>query len=1065
MSDRNVAVRLRLILDGFKGQADSAASSLDKVGKSGKDAGISTQAGMGAAETATSAAAAGAGKAAEQAGQATSKWDSFAASATTNRESWGQVGGVLTGVGVAITGLGVAALKTGIEYNTLQQTTRAALTTIMGSAEAANAQMDKLDDFATTSPFAKGVFIEAQQQLLAFGMEAEDVLPTLDAIQNAVAATGGSNQDIAELTAIIAKIGASAKITAEDLNQFGERGVDAATIIGEQMGMTGAQIRDEITAGTLDADAAIAALTTGMMENFDGAADGVKNTFAGALDRVKAAWRDLSSSLAEPFVSAGGGGIALDALNGLADVMRSFETLPEPVKVAMTVMGGLVGVTSLVAGGFLLLAPRIVETVGAVGTLRSSMPRLDSALSSTTRGLGRFRGAASAAAIGLAAVQAAAVIAGPAMDKILAPTGETADALEEFAGQAARGAIGADTLNASFADLIQRKEGVGEFQTAIDGIADPGLWGNIDNILVGTIGVLTLGIVDLNSTSEEARDRIAAMGEELAGLDAGKAAEAFQSMAAETDGSEQSLARLLEYMPAYRDSLEQQATAAGLATDDQTLLKIAMGEIIPVAEDASGALDGVGNSVEFAAAAAEASAEKTAEMEQALEDVGLAADGTIQSLTTFVDFLQQAGLMQLSARDAARNYQEAIDGIGGTVDGLIEQYGSLNGILNESKTGFDITTQAGRDAETAFDDLASSGAAYTQSLADAGASQGELQASMTGTYESLITAAGQFGITGEAADGLAREVMGIPEGVSIDSWMSDEAKIRAEATTGAVNGVPDMVTIDSWMSEAAKDTADATKRSADDVPEQETIDSWMSDEAFIEAIRTRAAVLGIPEQDAIDSFMSSAARNEADATTAEVLGIPPGASVSSFMSNYARIEAQNTAAAINAIPSYKESRIVVITERNEIVRPGQVGLTALGGRLPKNSNGMRLPTTGPGTDTTDGILGVSPTTGAPITWVDKGEWIINGRSSEKHNRLLGAINRDDPRLAMLPGLAGGGQVSRQFAAAPSYAGMGGGSVTAPPVEDHWHFHNAVIASPSQLKQEKAALIRTKRSLR
>lgn len=79
-----------------------------------------------------------------------------------------------------------------------------------------------------------------------------------------------------------------------------------------------------------------------------------------------------------------------------------------------------------------------------------------------------------------------------------------------------------------------------------------------------------------------------------------------------------------------------------------------------------------------------------------------------------------------------------------------------------------------------------------------------------------------------------------------------------------------------------------------------------------------------------------------------------------------------------------------------------------GSRLPKNSVGSRLPTSGPGTSTTDGILGIGYD-GVPTSWVDKGEWIINGRSSEKYNGLLAAINRDDPRLNTLPKFAEGGR--------------------------------------------------------
>lgn len=90
----------------------------------------------------------------------------------------------------AVGALGIAALKVGVDYNRMQQSSRAALKTLLGSAEAANAQMDKLDDFARNSPFSKAVFIQAQQQLLGFGVAANDVIPALDAIQNAVASMG-----------------------------------------------------------------------------------------------------------------------------------------------------------------------------------------------------------------------------------------------------------------------------------------------------------------------------------------------------------------------------------------------------------------------------------------------------------------------------------------------------------------------------------------------------------------------------------------------------------------------------------------------------------------------------------------------------------------------------------------------------------------------------------------------------------------------------------------------------------------------------------------------------------
>ena len=231
----------------------------------------------------------------------------------------------------AVVGLGVAALKVGLDYNRMQQSSSAALTTLLGSAEAANAQMDKLDEFAKTSPFAKQVFIQAQQQLIGFGMAADDVLPTLDAIQNAVAAVGGSNEDISEITRVLAQVTSSGKITAETFNQLGARGIDAATIIGESMGKTGAEIRDSVTKGTLDADVAVKALTDGMMVRFGGATANIKQQMDGAADRVKGAWRDIGSVMATPLIDPTGGGQLVEWTNLFADGLRAIEKQAEPV--------------------------------------------------------------------------------------------------------------------------------------------------------------------------------------------------------------------------------------------------------------------------------------------------------------------------------------------------------------------------------------------------------------------------------------------------------------------------------------------------------------------------------------------------------------------------------------------------------------------------------------------------------------------------------------------------------------------------------------------------------------
>ncbi len=98
---------------------------------------------------------------------------------------------------------------------------------------------------------------------------------------------------------------------------------------------------------------------------------------------------------------------------------------------------------------------------------------------------------------------------------------------------------------------------------------------------------------------------------------------------------------------------------------------------------------------------------------------------------------------------------------------------------------------------------------------------------------------------------------------------------------------------------------------------------------------------------------------------------------------------------------------------------GPVPLNNAGGRflpayaLGDRHAGYRLPSTGPGTEITDGFLAVNAY-GMPVARLDADEWIINGESSETYHQLLRGINADTPRAraAMaayqsLPGYAEG----------------------------------------------------------
>lgn len=543
--------------------------------------------------------------------QASTAAGRLAQSARENRDAWTQASVPLLAVGTGVTAMGAAALRTGIQYNTLQQTTRAALTTLTGSAAEASAQMDKLDAFARNSPFAKQTFIQAQQQLLGFGMEASKVLPTLDAIQNAVAAFGGSNQQISEIAFIMAQIQAAGKITATDLMQLGQRGVDAATLIGSQMGMTGAQIRESITAGSLSAGDALDALTAGMDQRFGGAAENVKNTFTGAMDRVMAAWRDLSSELAAPLVGPEGGGLFTGLLNETADVMRGFQDLPGPVKAGTAALTGAGGAAALVSGGFLLLAPRIVETRAAMAVLAADMPKTSRALSGVSK-------AAGIAATALIAYQAAGALAS---DFDVAGTNEFANALSDVSGSLDQLASAEATKLPGWLFGLPGMilPGFGTVSRELNGVKDA-----FDQLDASTFGRGFDKLTPWEDGFDKASKAVNQMDAALAGFvqsgSLDQAEEGFQKLVDTTGRSERDL---LEKLPQYRDALaalKGEQAAAG---------------------DAAGAM---GEGMDSAAADAEAAAEaldKAREASQQMASAFLDVDSQIGEGRGIRDWLKE----------------------------------------------------------------------------------------------------------------------------------------------------------------------------------------------------------------------------------------------------------------------------------------------------------------------------------------------------------------------------------------------------------------------------------------
>lgn len=179
------------------------------------------------------------------------------------------------------------AVKVGIQFNANMEQSKVAFTNLLGSADEAQGMLDRLYDVAAKTPFEFPQLVQSTQRLLGFGMAAKDVEPTMRAVGDAVAGAGGGAEQIDRVSTALGQMQAKGKVSSEELMQMAESGVPALKILGDQLGLTGAQLSKKLQAGAISADKGIGALVSGMNKRYGGMAEAQSKTFNGMLSSLK----------------------------------------------------------------------------------------------------------------------------------------------------------------------------------------------------------------------------------------------------------------------------------------------------------------------------------------------------------------------------------------------------------------------------------------------------------------------------------------------------------------------------------------------------------------------------------------------------------------------------------------------------------------------------------------------------------------------------------------------------------------------------------------------------------
>lgn len=341
---------------------------------------------------------------------------------------------------VPIAGLGAASLKAFSDIERLEK----GLIALMGSSEAAKAEMVKLREVAKLPGLGFEEAIKGSVSLQAVGFSADKARETLLAFGKAVAVSGGTREDFNEVIYQLTQMNSKGKILAEDFKVLQSRIPILGTLLQDAFGTRNiAAIRDsgvgaaEFTQAIIDA-----ANKSEVLKNVTG---GLGNAFENFKDSAKIALSTLGAEIArvldlQKFLTNLGERLqgAADYFNTLSDSTKRFVIVAALVTAtigpALLIFGKLVSVAQLAVLGFNTLVSAGKNLVGFFVLLPGRITAAITAMSAFLGSLTAVQAALLGAGIGVALLALAAAYT--AIQKSAERAGATQKALADIQSQA-----------------------------------------------------------------------------------------------------------------------------------------------------------------------------------------------------------------------------------------------------------------------------------------------------------------------------------------------------------------------------------------------------------------------------------------------------------------------------------------------------------------------------------------------------------------------------------------------------------------------------------------------------
>ena len=220
---------------------------------------------------------------------------------------------MLISLGTKAVGFAKDFVAMGISYNAQIEKYTTGFTNMLGSAQAAQEAMQAIQEDAARTPFDVASLTQANQLLISAGENAAYSRKVINALGDAVSATGGGNAELSRMAANLQQIANVGKAATIDIKQFAYAGIYIYQILADYTGKSVQEVQNMTISYDLLSQALIAASEEG--GRYYNAMDTQSQTMNGRVSTLKDNVSQLAGLMTGDLTS--GIGVVIGHLNDM----------------------------------------------------------------------------------------------------------------------------------------------------------------------------------------------------------------------------------------------------------------------------------------------------------------------------------------------------------------------------------------------------------------------------------------------------------------------------------------------------------------------------------------------------------------------------------------------------------------------------------------------------------------------------------------------------------------------------------------------------------------------------